>query len=150
MEGLNGEYDWMYANPDPNYDYSDSASRFDTFLIGRKTYEKLKSSNTPSFKKYHNYVFSRTLKNVEDGFVLADKDIATFVKELKSKQGKEIALYGGADLLASLLDLGLIDEIAMTVIPILLGAGKPMVNSLAERVWLTLDDTKSFSNGNVI
>jgi dihydrofolate reductase len=46
--------------------------------------------------------------------------------------------------------LGLIDEIAMSGIPILLGAGKPMVNSLAERVWLTLADTKSFSNGNVI
>lgn len=150
MEGPNGEYDWMLANPDPNYDYSDSAKRFDTFLMGRKTYEKLQSFNDPSLKQYHNYVFSRTLKEVADGFTLVDVDIIAFIRELRSKPGKEIALYGGASLLASFLDLGLVDEISMTIIPVMLGKGKPMVGLLNDRVWLTLVETKSFPNGNVI
>lgn len=68
LEGPNGEYDWMYANPDPNYDFTESARRFDTFLIGGKTYDKLVSFNDPSFKQYHNFVFSRTVKEAADGF----------------------------------------------------------------------------------
>ena len=150
IEGPNGEYDWMSANTDPNYDYSDSAKRFDTFLIGRKTYDKIKSFNDPSFKQYSNYVFSKTITEVVDGFKLVNNDIINFIEDLKRKQGKEIALYGGADLLASFLDYELIDEISMTVIPILLGNGKPMVSILKNRVWLTLVETKSFANGNVI
>lgn len=150
MEGPHGEYDWMYADPDPSYDYGDSARRFDTFLMGRKTYEKLRAFNDPSFQQYHNYVFSRTLKEVEEGFTLVQTDIAAFVQELKSLPGKDIAVYGGADLLASFLNLGLVDEIAMTVIPVMLGEGKPMVGVLNDRVWLRLVETKSYANGNVI
>jgi dihydrofolate reductase len=119
LEGPNGEYDWMNAKPDPNYDYTDSAKHFDTFLIARKTYDKLVSFNDPSFKQYHNYVFSRTIKEGVDCFIIVDKDLPSFIQELKSGQGKEIALYGGADLLTSFLDLGLVDEISMTVIPII-------------------------------
>ena len=149
LEGPNGEYDWMYAHPAPEFDFAESARRFDTFLIGRKTYEKLAAFNEPAFKQYHNYVFSHQLTAVADGYQLVSGDAGAFVQELKSRSGKDIAVYGGAELLASLLDLNLVNEISMTVVPILLGQGKPMVSVLRDRVWLTLVDTKTYSNGNV-
>ena len=149
MEGPNGEYDWMLEKPAPEFDFAASARRFDTFLIGRKTYEKLISFGEPPFKGYKNYVFSRTLQTTEPGYTLVSKNAEEIIKSLKIESGKDIALYGGADLLASLLNLKMVDEISMTVVPILLGNGKPMVGILNQREWLELKDVKTYSNGNV-
>ncbi len=76
-------------------------------------------------------------------------NISETITTLKEKEGKKIALYGGASLLTTLLDLQLVDEISMTIIPILLGSGKPMVSILKQRVSLELTGTKTFPNGNV-
>ncbi|HEX2535160.1 MAG TPA: dihydrofolate reductase family protein, partial [Chitinophagaceae bacterium] len=51
--------------------------------------------------------------------------------------------------LASLLDLGLVDELSIAVIPVLLGGGKPMVDRLRHRVPLTLIQTRTYGNGSV-
>ena len=149
MEGPNGEYDWMMENMDPGEDFAESINRFDCFLMGRRTYEKLLSYNDSSFKQFDNYVFSTTLSQVADGFKLVNDDPVEFLTKLKRQEGKNIALYGGADLLASLLELGMVDEISMVIIPILLGAGKPMVGRFDQRLWLDLLDVKTFKNGNI-
>ena len=149
MEGANGEYDWMTANMDPDFDFSESLKRFDTFLIGRKTYEMMKGFNDPSAKKFEQYVFSKTLHAVDDGYILIRDDIPAFIKTLKEKPGKDIALYGGANLLATFINMDLVDEVSMTIVPILLGQGKPMVDVLQQRTWLTLTDIKRYPNGNV-
>jgi dihydrofolate reductase len=123
MEGPNGEYDWMYERPAPEFDIAASAKRFDTFLIGRKTYDKLIAYNDSSFNKFNKYVFSNNLKEVEKGYSLVNGDIAGFLTALKEEDGKDIAVYGGASLLSSLLDIKVVDEISMTAIPVLLGRG---------------------------
>src|SRR5687768_7715632 len=127
MEGPNGEYDWMLEKPAPEFDFAASAKRFDTFLIGRKTYEKLLSFGSGAFPGFRQYVFSRTLEQVEPGFTLIRDNVLETVNSLKNQPGKDIALYGGASLLASLLEVRVVDEISMMVVPILLGSGKPMV-----------------------
>jgi dihydrofolate reductase len=148
MEGPNGEYDWMTATLDPGHDFSASMKRFDTFLYGRRTYEKVLPFG-PSFAGFSNYVFSTTLKNAVPPFMLVAGPIDQFVEKLRQKPGKDIALYGGADLLASFLELNLIDEIAMTIIPVVLGSGKPAVGFLETFKWLKLADVKQFERGNV-
>jgi len=149
MEGPNGEYDWMLEKPAPEFDFVTSAQNFDTFLIGRKTYEKLISFGEPPFKGYKNYVFSRTLQSTAPGYALISENVEEMIKTLKIQSGKDIAIYGGADLLASLLNLKVVDEISMTLVPILLGAGKPLVGMLNDREWLDLKDVKTYSNGNI-
>jgi len=52
-------------------------------------------------------------------------------------------------LLSSLLDFNLIDELNMIIIPVLLGGGKPMVDILQHKVYLTFIETKTFSSGVV-
>jgi len=150
MEGPEGEYDWIYTGPDQEFDAAVSPSRFDTFLMGRITYEKVIPFNDPSFLQYHNFVFSKTLQQVNPGFVLVRDDPATFITQLKSRPGKDIALYGGANLLTSFLNLNLVDEISMSIIPVLLGSGKPMINALEKRTGLDLKDIRRFANGNVL
>ena len=53
-------------------------------------------------------------------------DAGSFVKDLREQPGKDIWLMGGGDLIASLLHAGAIDELVITMMPILLGDGIPL------------------------
>lgn len=128
--------------------FAQEMAKYDTFLYGRKSYEKISAMNT-DFSQWQNYVFSRTLTEVQPSFTLLNGNIKEVVTALKDKAGKDIALYGGANLLATLLDLSLVDEIAMTIIPVLLGTGKPMVDVLNKKVQLKLSETNPYPNGSV-
>ena len=119
IEGPNGEFDWIII--DEKIDFAEYFKRFDAFFFGRKTYEAALAMFSKPTKGVANYVFSNTLKEAHPNFLLLNGDIKETVKSLKQQEGKDIALYGGASLLASLLDLGLVDEISISFIPVLLG-----------------------------
>ena len=147
IEGPNGEYDWIIMDKD--FDFDSHINRFDTFFFGRKSYLKLKEQSSVSFPGIKNYVFSNSLEVSNDTFVLVKGDIQEIVTQIKKQDGKDIAVYGGANLLSSLLNVSLIDELIMSIIPVVLGGGKSMVDSLKQRVNLQLTDTKKFSGGTV-
>lgn len=147
IEGPNGEYDWILI--DKEIDFAEEAKRFDTYFYGRRSYEAIQKMKMPVASTTAHYVFSTTLSNVAKPFSLIKGNIAEEVAELKEKEGKDIAVYGGASLLASLLSGGLVDELDVAVIPVLLGAGKPMVSMLPKHVPLVLQHTKTYQNGTV-
>lgn len=147
IEGPKGEYDWILI--DPAIDFAAQQQRFDTYFYGRKTYEMVKGSGNAAGRGLAHYVFSNTLAQTAGSFQLVKGDLKSAVDRIREQPGKDIAVFGGASLLASLLDLQLVDEVSVAVIPVLLGAGKPMVAALKEKVWLTLLDTKSYGNGTV-
>ena len=70
-------------------------------------------------------------------------------EKIKKEKGKDIWLFGGAGLTTSLMNLGLVDELSLTVYPILLGGGKPLFNNIQDRIKLSLVDTKTYSTGMV-
>lgn len=146
IAGPKGEFDWIIENPE--IDFSEMMKRYDTYLLGRKTYELTKGMG-PSFGKSKLYVFSNTLTEVEKPSVLIKGDIKQKVLDIRNEGGKDIALFGGGELLTSLLNLDLVDEISMAVIPVLLGSGIPMIRELNKRVALALTDTKKYSNGTI-
>jgi len=148
IEGKNGEYDWIII--DEKIDISAEMKRFDTFFFGRRSYEVAKNMFDKPSPGITNYVFSNTLREVDDNFVLLSGDIQSTVQSLKQQPGKDIALYGGANLLASLLNLQLVDELYISFIPVLLGKGKPMVDVLNEKVWLQFNNSRRYENGTLI
>lgn len=147
IAGPNGEYDWIIMDKD--FDFVTHMKRFDTFFIGRKTYEMILQSDGPPTPGIKNYVFSNTLTTVNKGDTLISGDIVQAINEIKNKQGKDIAVFGGASLLASLLDLDLVDEMAISFIPVLLGKGIPMVDVLKEKVWLSPIEVRILSSGTI-
>src|SRR3954466_4030362 len=148
IEGPNGEIDWILI--DKEIDFAEQMNRFDAFLYGRKTYEAvLRMGGTKNSKGSSHYVFSNSLQSIAPGFILIKKDIRETILKMKEQPGKDIAVFGGAVLLATLLDYSLVDEISIAVIPVLLGNGKPMVDVLASRVWLSLEKSHTYSNGTV-
>src|SRR5690606_1335740 len=79
------------------------------------------------------YVFSSHNKPYDDATVIST-DIADTVNEIKKQDGKDIWLYGGAGLIRTFVELGLIDQYQLAVHPIVLGSGKPLFENLKERI----------------
>lgn len=150
IEGPNGEYDWCFTDQD--YGLSDFYKRVDTAFMGRKTYEMMLAMGdnaTGDLPKLKEYIFSTTLSKVKNGATLIKGDIQTEVEKIKNESGKDIWLYGGAALASSLLNLGLVDELWLSVHPIVLGSGKSLFTDIKQRMNLTLTDTKTYSTGLV-
>jgi dihydrofolate reductase len=145
IAGPNGDFDWITVNPEINF--AEEMKRYDTYLMGRKTYETSKKG--PSFGNNKVYVFSSTLNGVDKPAILVKTNIKEKVLAIKNEPGKDIALFGGGELLTTFLNFDLVDELGMAVIPILLGSGIPMVRELDKRTVLSLTDTKTYSNGTV-
>ena len=149
IEGPKGEYDWCFTDQD--YGLSDFFKRVDTAFIGRKTYEMtlgLKQEGA-AFPKLKEYIFSTTLTKVKEGATLVKGDLKAEVEKIKKEEGKDIWLFGGAALTSSLLQLKLVDELWLSVHPILLGSGKPLFSGIKERKPLELLESKTYSTGLV-
>ena len=139
IAGPHGESDWIVM--DPEIDFRALMNQFDTILLGRKTYDAMRSQKgggggMPGMK---TYLFSRTLqqKDHPDVIVVSD-NVSEVLNALKKQPGKDIWLFGGGSLFASLLDAAVVDAVEVAVIPVLLGGGLPLLPSPAERANLRL------------
>ena len=101
IEGPHGEYDWIIMDKD--FDFAGHMKRFDTFFFGRKSYDKLRQAGNVSFPGIKNYVFSNSLDTVDKDFTLLKGDIHKLVMNIKEQDGKDIAVYGGANLLSFII-----------------------------------------------
>ena len=159
IEGKNGEIDWCIMDTDMGF--IDFLHQIDTILYGRKSYElwgqftpKPEDSETDKelWELVHSkqkYVFSRTQKGTDKKAIFINDQILEEVNQLKNKPGRDIWLYGGASLITSFINLGLVDEFRLSVHPVILGEGKPLFIDIQERLHLKLVRTKSFSSGVV-
>jgi dihydrofolate reductase len=144
IEGPNGEYDWCFTDQD--YGLKIFFQQIDGIFIGRKSFEMAGAGMFPTAQ---TYVFSNTLEKVKKGVRLIKGDIVKEVREIKSGEGKNIWLFGGASLTGSLLNAGLVDRLWLSVHPILLGKGKPLFQQIDGRIKLKLVESKTYSTGLV-
>jgi dihydrofolate reductase len=137
IEGPLGEYDWIVMDPD--FDFSEHMAQFDTFLIGRKTFDAMRQmgSNAQSMPGIQNVVFSRTLNPAEYPMVTISDDAVRFVADLRAKPGKDIALFGGGELFRSCSKRTWLIA-SRSVVPVLLGGGIPLLPAPATRTALKL------------
>ena len=149
IEGPNGEYDWCFTDQD--YGMADFFKRIDTIFVGRKTYDMSlgQEGGIEGFPKMKEYIFSNTLDAVPTGKTLIRGNIEVQVQQIKQEEGKDIWLFGGAELTTVLMNLGLVDELWLSVHPIILGSGKPLFINIKDRTLLTHLETKTYSTGLV-
>lgn len=159
IEGPSGEVDWCIMDEEMAFDKF--LSEIDTILYGRKSYDlwgEYTPSDAPSeFEKQlwalvhskKKIVFSA--KNAKTGGPVQyiTHNIEAEIKKLKQESGKDMWLYGGAGLISTFINLGLVDEYRLSVHPVVLGAGKPLFEGLQKRTRLTLSDVRAYSSGVV-
>ena len=127
IAGPNGEADWIVHDPD--IDFGEMFSRFDTLLIGRKTFEAMAKmgGGGGEMPGVQSFVISRTMMPADHPGITIARDAPALVTELKGKPGKDIWLFGGGELFRSLLADGLVDGLDVGIIPVLLGRGIPLL-----------------------
>lgn len=151
-----GNLDWLTEDEKPDgdvnkYGYLDLLESVDTTLMGYKTYNEVLNFDIPfPYPNKKNYVFSRSHKKNDDNPVeFVASNIAEFVRELKTFPGKDIWLIGGGEINKLLLNANLIDEMIISIKPVVLGDGIPLFASGSELKRFMFQSSKWFDNGLV-
>jgi len=169
IEGPEGEIDWCVVDEEPDFEKSEFGeflSSIDAIFYGRISYdlwgnyepdEHAGTAIKSIFASVHSktkYVFSATNhKSHENAIYLnSDSDSALLqqVEKIKRQPGKDIWLYGGAKLITTFINLGLVDIYRLAVHPVILGAGKPLFANIDEKKCLKLIRSTSWKSGVVI
>lgn len=155
IEGENGAIDWIIYDKDHFKELAQSWKSIDAMFHGRKTYEagqkmsKGKKQANP-FSHMKHYVFSNTLKKVADDFILVKGDLRENVMQIKNTPGNDIAVFGGAELVSSLLNANLVDELQLAICPVILGKGKPFFQNINTGINFSVSDVKHYPSGLVV
>lgn len=129
---------------------SEEARRFDTVLMGRKTYEVgFNIGITSPYKPLRQFVVSSTAPDIPDSGVQVHRgDPLDLVRNLKAETGKDIWLCGGGKLAAAVFTE--IDELILKINPVLIGAGIPLFDGVGGTRPTILTEHKAYPNGFVL
>lgn len=155
-----GAVDWLDRPVPKGEDYGIAKfyKSIDTIIYGRKTYDVAVKFVAEGLEipdegggNIRNYVFSRRRppKKILPGFEFTNEPVNKFAKRLRAQKGKDIWMMGGGGIIASFLDAGSIDEFVISVIPVFIGEGIPLIAPRHRTVPLKLLSTKKYSDGVV-
>ncbi len=150
-----GSVGWLDTIPHPeneDYGYFDFYKSIDTTLMGNATYQQILTFDVPfPYSDKKNYVFSRTHSADNEDVSFVSENIGEFIQKLKTQKGSDIWLIGGGNLNAFFLQNNLIDEMIISVMPVVLGSGIPLFGASAKDVEIqfVLKETISFESGVV-
>ena len=148
-----GDLEWLTSRPAPEGFYGMNAfmKSIDTMVIGRKTYEASLRLGAKFDSKNRSIVFSRRGRPADapPGVEFVSGEIGPFVRCLREQSGKDIWLMGGGELIASFLDEQAIDEFVISVAPVFIGDGIPLIARRHRDVLLDLQSVERFDDGLV-
>ena len=167
IAGPNGEMDWMVGLQDDkiNKYVNELTESFDTILLGRKMADGFISYwseviNKPDDPWYAlakkmieipKVVFTKTLnKSKWINTDIATGDLTDEIMKLKSREGKDMVVYGGASFDSSLIKLGLIDEFLLFINPVAIGNGMTIFKDLNEIQKFNMVKSLAFDSGEVL
>jgi len=152
---LDGRIDGFLMEGDHADAFHGSLSRYDTVLMGGKTYEfgfqYGLEAGQPAYPYMNHYVFSRSLKfESSEQVTLVDTDFLKTLDSLRQDEGSDIWLCGGGEFAGSLLEHGLISKLTLKVNPIILGSGRKLFGDSIKPLSLELISSKAFKSGVVL
>lgn len=148
-----GDLEWLISRPAPEGFYGMEAfmKSVDTKVLGRKTYEESLRLGEKFDSGSRTIVFSRHAPpaGTPPGVEFVNEAIGPFVRRLREQPGKDIWLMGGGELIASFLDEQAIDEFVVSVVPVFIGDGIPLIARRHRDVPLDLQSVERFEDGLV-
>ena len=163
FEGPDQDINWHNVDEEFNEFAIEQTSAVGALLFGRVTYQLMESywptadalKNDPAIAGIMNsvpkLVFTRTLEKAEwNNTRIVKENIEQEILNLKKQPGKDLAVFGSANLLSALVQMDLVDEHRVMVNPVLLGNGNPLFKSMEARVNLRLLKSRTFKSGNIL
>lgn len=165
LADVNGEIDWFTQAEEFNQSEGEAWSlemlrRADTILFGRVTFQGMAEfwpsewarTNMAKIAGHLNdsakIVFSKTLKTTSwENTSIVPSLTKEVVLELKQRAGRDLLVLGSSSVVSALMRHGLVDEYRIRIVPVVLGAGKPLFKDQTERHRLKLVDCQTFRSG---
>ncbi|HEY3420670.1 MAG TPA: dihydrofolate reductase family protein [Methanomassiliicoccales archaeon] len=145
IAGTDDDISWLFSDDD--YGYSKFLSSIDTVLMGRRTYDQVLRMGPFPYADKDCYVFSRSLMGGDDNVEFVNQPVSEFVQVLRERDGADIWLVGGSELIEAFMKERLIDEFIISIHPVVLGEGIPMLRTGLPRQDLDLKGNLTFSSG---
>lgn len=143
-----GSIDWLFDDQD--YGYALFYEDMDTLIMGRHTWESLKEAGDYPYEGKKAFVFSsKETASPHPDVTFVTESIESWLAQAKQENGGTIWLMGGAKLVDECLQAGLVDELTLSVHPILLGQGIPLYRGRQPETPLELVSSKAYSTGLV-
>lgn len=158
FEGPDRDISWFVFEGELENYVSETQKKADTLIFGRVTYEMM-AAYWPSeqgwiadfMNRIEKVVFSRTLESADwNNTTLFNGNVGEEVSKLKARDGGDIFVFGSADLTATLMEHGLIDEYHLGINPVILGRGTPLFKGGPNRIPLKHLETRTLKSGVVI
>lgn len=163
FEGPNSDIDWHQTDEEFNRFAIEQLNTADGLIFGRVTYEMMAGYwPTPAaieddpvvsnkMNEIPKFVFSRTLSQADwNNTRLVKGDAAEELTKIKQQPGKDLFVFGSADLAGSFSEHGLIDEYRIMLNPVVIGKGTPLFRNVKDQIKLKLLKTRTFGNGNIL
>ena len=148
IAGKGGRIDWLFTDQD--YGYTKFLRSIDTAVMGRKTWDVARTFEPVPYAGKKKYIFSRHPQKTSDKDVFyVASDPAAFVRGLKGRPGETIWLVGGGEIVTMMMNAGLIDEIVLSIHPLILGEGVRVFSGIRRQSTWALVTSKKFPTGLV-
>jgi len=148
---VDGGIDWLNDIPNPensDFGFSEFMSGIDALVMGRNTFEKVLSFGFWPYEK-PVFVLSNTLQSIPEKYKkkaeLINGDVKDIVKELNSRGFLNLYIDGGK-VIQGFLREDLIDEMFITLVPVLLGDGIPLFGKLPQHLDFRNTGTKDLND----
>ena len=147
----NGDINWLSGHSESEDDlssYSEFIKNIDTVIMGWNTYNQIVTELSPDEWVYDNlksYVITHRNIMSEEKIVFTGQNPCNLINELNKKQGKDIWICGGANIIWQLMQCNLIDYYYISIIPTLLGSGIRLFETLSDEIKLKLIHTKTYN-----
>jgi dihydrofolate reductase len=152
VRSASGDLSWLddAMAPGEDYGFAQTEARTGAYVIGANTYREMGRSAggaVPTYVVTHDATVARG-RNVRP----YAGDLAQLLDTVRREidPGKDICVFGGGQLVTQLLELGLIDELDVAVIPVVLGEGVPFFGTMASSTKLELMECRPFPSGIVL
>jgi dihydrofolate reductase len=133
-----------------DYGYADFIANVDTVILGRRTYDwVVRHAGFFPHADKEAYIITRTARPQEGNTIFYTGDLKELVTRLKQQEGKNIFCDGGAEVVHALLREELVDEVTISIIPVMLGDGISLFKDGRPQMPLELVTATSFYTGLV-
>ena len=147
IAGPKGEADWIII--DPEIDFGALFAQFDTFIMGRRTFETTGAMDSFA-SKAKTFVFSRSLEPKKYPTITIVPEVSEkAVAAIRTQASKDVWLFGGGGLFRSFLEAGLVDTVEVAIVPVLLGGGVPLLPHSSQQTQLELKSHRVYKSGIV-
>jgi dihydrofolate reductase len=147
IAGTDDDISWLFSDED--YGYTKFLASIDTVIMGRRTYDQVLRMGPFPYQGKDCYVFSRSVMGGDENVEFVDRSVNEFVQTLMEKEGSDIWLVGGSELIDAFMKGRLVDEFIISIHPVVLGEGISLFKSGLPRQDLVLKGNMTFSSGLV-